>query len=288
MVFADDPHPDPIIAQTVESLRDDIDAPASRASGVRAVAIPVLIVILIMAISGAVAYSYLKRDIRQTNGELSTQGRALNKTQQQLEDTNKVASKLSNQLRQNGIKPSVSVSPITPVPGPTGARGLIGQTGPAPSFVQIQRAVAFCFAAGQCAASPTRQQVADAVAKYCTANGECRGPTGKTGFSGQPGSSGDPGTPGTPGSSGATGPAGPSGPAGADGKDGAAGPPPTDSQVLEAVTTYCSGSTNPCQGDKGDTGYPASITIIVPDLTAPDGSRTETCTPDEKHVYTCK
>ena len=68
------------------------------------------------------------------------------------------------------------------------------------------------------------------------------------------------------------------------------GPPPSDAQVLAAVTTYCSGSGNPCQGPKGDAGYPSSIIIVVPDgtLTDPYASRTETCTPDSQHVYTCR
>lgn len=61
---------------------------------------------------------------------------------------------------------------------------------------------------------PTDQQVADAVAEYCAANGGCVGATGPAGPAGVQGVAGNDGKAGAPGADGATGATGPAGPAG--------------------------------------------------------------------------
>lgn len=121
---------------------------------------------------------------------------------------------------------------IREIPGPSGkagdagATGETGAAGPPPSNIQIARAVASYCAGGVCrGASVTAAQVKAAVAEYCNANGQCKGPTGASGSNG---------------SDGATGAAGSGGEKGDPGDPGPAGPPPSDEQVAAGVAAYCS------------------------------------------------
>lgn len=124
-----------------------------------------------------------------------------------------------------GPAPTVTVtrSPDSGPAGPTGA------TGPGPSQVQIQNAVASHCAAVKCGSPPTPAQVAQAVATYCRSDGRCRGPSGPSGAIGTPGKSGPPGSPGAPGQN------------------------ATADQVADAVATYCAAHDD-CRGEQGSSG----------------------------------
>ncbi|MFC8732191.1 hypothetical protein ACFT5B_07015 [Luteimicrobium sp. NPDC057192] len=93
------------------------------------------------------------------------------------------------------------------VPGPAGAEGLAGATGSA-------GADGAPGAAGADGKNATDTQVAAAVAAYCDAHDQCRGPAGKDGTNGKDGADGVDGATGPKGDTGAAGPAGPTCPDG--------------------------------------------------------------------------
>ena len=155
---------DPAVQPVLDDLNSQHDV--HRGSPIRAVLVPVLGVVAIMLIGGVIGYSLLRHDLNNTNRQLtSAEGQnqanaaALNQTQRQQLADRKVAEKLAAQLKQNGIKPSASISTVspapTPIPGPTGATGPIG---PAPTQFQIQLALdSYCLVHANCApAAPSR------------------------------------------------------------------------------------------------------------------------------------
>lgn len=93
-------------------------------------------------------------------------------------------------------------------------------------------------------------QVAAAVATYCDMRGDCRGPEGEAGQDGQPGQPGQDGAPGQDAS------------------------PPTDEQIAAAVITYCDAHDG-CRGPKGDQGDPGP-----PGPACPEGYHAEARDPD--------
>lgn len=133
--------------------------------------------------------------------------------------------------------------------GDEGDPGAPGEPGPPPSAAQVANAVAlYCAPRDACTgpkgdpgASVTQAQVAEAVATYCNARGECRGPEGATGATGQDGAQGTQGEPGAKGEQ---------------------GPPPSEAQIADAVSNYCS-TGNHCQGPKGDTGDPGPTGVVA-------------------------
>jgi hypothetical protein len=160
------------------------------------------------------------------------------------ERNSEIAEALAQQVRQLGERPVVQPT-ATPqvIPGPIGEpgrRGPMGPVGPAPSAAEIQSAVAVYCASGRCdGRDPTATQVANAVAAYCDGRGECRGPAGSDGTDGEDGALGAPGADGQ------------------DGADGRDAPPPTQTQVDQAVATYCD-ARGGCRGPKGDRGEPGA------------------------------
>ncbi|NUO59010.1 MAG: collagen-like protein [Hamadaea sp.] len=179
--------------------------------------------------------------------------------------------------------------------GSTGAKGDTGAAGPAPTQAQVVAAVqAYCAANGGCrgaaGASITQAQAIAAVATYCS-SGTCKGPTGATGAQGVAGQEGAAGAAGADGKNGADSTVpGPQGPAGAEGPAGPAGPGPTQAQINEAVTAYCSAAADRCTGPagpKGDTGaagtdgtdaVPFTFTFTIPADGPLKDAQTYSCT----------
>lgn len=203
-------------------------------------------------------------------------------TSARLDAMSDTAHALEGQLKQHGIKPSVTPTPVpTIVPAPA----VLG-----PSQQQVEAAVAaYCDANDGCRGQPgepavvSRAQVREAVETYCDARGDCRG------------HSGTPGPRSTVPGPRSTVP----GPTGSPGPPGMQGPGPTDEQVSAGVTAYCDAH-NQCQGpagtdgkdgapgpkgdtgDRGPAGYPDAFTFTDP------AGRTQRCTdPDGDHDYTC-
>lgn len=159
----------------------------------------------------------------ETNAELN---RRQNDSQAQAEI-------LAQQVKELGERPVV-----TPDELEEGSDDLPSVDVPPPSDASVDAAVIRYCSLNDCGVSPTNTQVAAAVALYCNAQGECRGPSGDDGRDGRPGDEGQAGEPGSPGE---TGPQGPQ------------GPPPSDAQVFAAVQSYCS-TRNECRGPEGPTG----------------------------------
>lgn len=110
---------------------------------------------------------------------------------------------LYEQLRALGERPVVS-------PGDVSGSGQAGTQGP-PGVQGIPGARGEQGEAGSPGArgpAPSAAELAAAVAEYCAANGDCRGPAGAPGATGPTGSSG---APGPAGEAGAAGPACPAG-----------------------------------------------------------------------------
>ena len=185
--------------------------------------------------------------------------------------------------------PAAEVTPLTEE-GDRGASGPPGPAGPpgVVSTADVEAAVAEYCAGGVCrgpagpagldgapgavgavgpaAPPPTDAQVAAAVTAYCS-NGACVGPQGAqgaTGARGEPGATGSSGEPGSPGEPGRTGAQGEPGSTGAQGDpgppgpQGAPGPGPTDRQIAQAVSDYC--TANACaQGPAGPAGADSQV-----------------------------
>ena len=148
-----------------------------------------------------------------------------------------------------------------PVPGPQGDPGEPGEQGdtgepgtdaPALTDTQVLNALRrFCTNTGQCrgsdGADATPNMVALAVRSYCNANGECRGAPGQNG---------------------------------SDGTDGTDGPPPTEAQIRSVVDSYCSmadncrGAVGP-QGEPGQNGSPGVVNVEDNCAPAPEGQVVE-------------
>lgn len=142
---------------------------------------------------------------------------------------------LAGQVEALGGEPAVEVEQTPEGPEPRevqGPQGEQGETGPAPSEEQVARAVArYCETngcTGPAGPAPSPTQVAAAVAAYCDDRGQCAGPGGPAGAAGPQGEQGAPGEPGAPGSG------------------------PSDAQIAEAVTAYC--SEHGCSGPAGEPG----------------------------------
>lgn len=270
------PHSDPIIARTISDLQPQIEPQPVRLAGVKTALLGIVVVLILMACGGVIALKLQDNRTTDLSGALAsqssqaqaqavTQSAQLQQEHAALQSYATIASKLVNQLRQNGIKPSVTPSAVPPLTSPVVAPPLTN--------AQIQKALQSCWAAGQCDVKPTPAQLVAAFQTYCSINGQCRGPAGHD-------ATGAVGSPGPSGISGAAGPSGPPGP------QGEPGPGPTDAQIAAAVTNYCSSGDN-CKG------YPAAIIIEVPNpsITDPSAVRRETCTPSgssSDHVYTCQ
>jgi hypothetical protein len=137
------------------------------------------------------------------------------------------------------VGPEVSVPDNGPVliegpPGPPGAKGRPGDPG----------------VPGAAGRPPTASEIAAAVAAYCEANDDCRGPAGVSGETvvGPPGPAGEsiqgpPGVVGPQGPSGETGATGPPGPPGPAGQNGTT---PTPEQVAQIVARVIAGMTFNC------------------------------------------
>jgi hypothetical protein len=97
--------------------------------------------------------------------------------------------------------------------GRTGATGRAGVPGPGPTVAQIDQAVASYCGSSPCGRPPTVDQVLEGLQR-CSAGGGCRG---------------------------------------ADGSDGKDAPPPSDMQIVAAVTVYCAAHGG-CAGDQGAPG----------------------------------
>lgn len=142
-------------------------------------------------------------------------------------------------------------------PGPPGAPGDPGVDGAdgAPGEAGVDGE------AGVPGPGPTAEQIAAAVADYCTTTGACVGPQGPTGADG------------TTGPAGPAGPQGPAGPAGADGATGPPGPAGTDGKGIASLAcqddttwlvTYTDTTTatipGPCYRPNNGNPIPASET----------------------------
>lgn len=177
-----------------------------------------LISALVLTLAGLALYAVLRSNQANSNASASQDSARVNAA---------IASQLAQQVKGLGGTP---IATPTPVPS-QGPKGDTGATGPGPSAGQVQQAVDLYCAMVTCGKPPTTEQVADAVARFCNARGQCQG---------QPGPAGASGSPGSAGASGASGQAGP------------AGPGPSDDQVANAVAAYC--AANGCIGPQGPTG----------------------------------
>lgn len=167
-------------------------------------------------------------EIQQANEKRVVMGKRLDGLRADLDAQESATRANAEKLEANGIEPAVdpddATDPVEPV-DPDDSVAEISQG-------DIALAVsAFCEDTGRCRGEPgddgrdaTPAQVTRAVVRYCDANGSCQGPDGERG------------------------------------RRGPAGPPPAQTAILAAVTTYCAdgacrGPVGP-QGPMGDIGGP--------------------------------
>jgi hypothetical protein len=217
-----------------------------------------------MVLSALTAYG-----VYQLQQDFSASQTTLAETKERADEVREQAALLEQQVKDLGERPVVNpddIAGITGPVGPTGEVGPAGPRGPSPTAQEVAQAVERFCAGGQCrAAGPSPTQVLTAVSLYCNSRGKCVGPEGAAGADGKDGVDGKDGAPGPEG------PAGPEGPP---------GPGPTDTQIASSVAEYCS------QGNNCSTPDPDDPDPNDPDPDDPENQDPEVDDPDPASPFT--
>lgn len=208
-----------------------------------------VVVFVVLSVGTAWQVSRIQDDLSNSDSENAALKTVVEETVKDQQLSKQQAALLEEQVKELGARPVVDPDDLSTI---RGDQGVPGAPGRAPTTAEIALAVSNYCSGGRCdGLAPTAPQVAAAVALYCNNRGECRGSDGTNGSNGENGIDGSDGS------------------AGVDGKDGAkgdrgeTGPPPTDSQMLAAVNTYCAdqpgGNCRGAEGAKGEKGSTGDV-----------------------------